>query len=194
MHKGAFYDQVVALFRRANQRLWEPYEETLFLMNRPVTHGNYWRVKRFVGGNPPQNALNDARVHRELDRVLSSARYPDASPIARLEDFCEHQVEFASALLHFNNPAYPIFDEPSVRGLSHLGIQVSFHSTIGDTTSEDYQTYIDGIQELKDGVPFHCVPEKNYYLTRILQATLWELGMEQPVAGAVRKAPSRRPR
>ena len=192
MRKSEFYEQVTALFRRANQRLWEPYEETLFLMRRPVTFGNYWRVKRFVGGNPPQSALNDARVHRELDHVLANAKYPSAGALSRLEEFSEHQTEFASALLHFNNPAYPIFDEPSVRGLNHLGTTLTFEKTIGDTTVDDYQTYVDTIQELKEGVPFYCVPEKNYYLTRIIQETLWELGMEQPIAGAVRKAHSRR--
>ena len=192
MRKREFYDQVTTLFKRANQRLWEPYEETLFLMRRPVTHGNYWRVKRFVGGNPPQSALNDARVHRELNHVLSNAKYPDGGPLSRLEEFCEHHSEFASALLHFNNPAYPIIDEASVRGLNQLGIQLSYTHNIGDTTVDDYQTYIDAIQQLKEGVPFHCVPEKNYYLTRIIQETLWELGREQPIPGAVRKAPSRR--
>jgi hypothetical protein len=193
LRKREFYEQVTALFKRANQRLWEPYEETLFLMKRPVTHGNFWRVKRFVGGNPPQSALNDTRVHRDLDHVLSSAKYPEATALARLEDFSEHQAELASALLHFNNPAYPIFDEPSVRGLNDLGTPITFHHIIGETSVDDYQAYIDAIQELKEGVPFYCVPEKNYYLTRIIQETLWELGMEQPIPGAVRKAPSRRP-
>ena len=193
MKKREFYEQVLALFRRANQRLWEPYEETLFLMRRPVTFGNFWRIKRFVGGNPPQNALNDARVHRELNGVLANATYPDAGPLERLEEFSEHNTEFASALLHFNNPAYPIFDEPSVRGLDHLGNAVSFQATVGETSVDDYQRYIDAIQELKDGVPFYFVPEKNYYLTRIIQETLWQLGMERPIPGAVRKAPSRRP-
>jgi hypothetical protein len=94
--------------------------------------------------------------------------------------------------LHFNNPAYPIFDEATVRGLNQLGVQVTFNRLIGENTAKEYQTYIDAIQELKDGVPFQYVPEKNYYLTRIIQETLWELGMERPVPDAVRKAPSRR--
>lgn len=193
MKKREFYDQVLALFKRANQRLWEPYEETLFLMRRPVTHGNFWRVRRFIGGNPPQSALNDQRVHRELNSILQNAKYPDAAPIARLEDLAEHSVEFGSALLHFNNPAYPIFDDPSVRGLNDLAIPVTFNPRVGETTVDEYQGYIEAIQELKEGVPFYCVPEKNYYLTRIIQETLWELGMEQPIPGANRKAPSRRP-
>lgn len=192
MRRREFYEQVVALFQRANQRLWEPYEETLFLMRRPVTFGNYWRVKRFVGGNPPQNALNDQRTHRDLNDVLLNAKYPEAEPLARLEDLCEGNAEFASALLHFNNPAYPIFDDASVRGLNHLGTQLNFNNELGDTSVDDYQAYIDAIQELKEDVPFYCVPEKNYYLTRIIQETLWELGIESPVAGAIRKAPSRR--
>lgn len=192
MRRREFYERALDLFRRANAGVWETYEETLFSMKRPVTHGNFWRVKRFVGGNPPQNALIDARVFRELDAVLAAAKYPDAGPLSRIDEFSEHSVELSSALLHFNNPAYPIFDDPTVRGLNQLGTPLTFAPRFGDTSVEDYQVYVDAIQELKEGIPFYCVPEKNYYLTRIIQETLWQLGREAPVPGPVRKAPSRR--
>lgn len=192
MRRREYYQQVLALFGRANERLWETYEETLFTMRRPVTHGNYWRVKRFVGANPPQAAMNDARVHHDLNRVLSRAVYPDASPLARLEDYTEGSTEFASALLHFNNPAYPIFDDFTVRGLNHLEVPTSFRPTIEEQTVQAYQTYVKAIQELKEEIPFYCVPEKNYYLTRIIQETLWMLGRDAPSPPPPRKAPSRR--
>lgn len=192
MRRRQFFEQVPTLFPRANQRLWESYEETLFRMCRPVTYGNYWSVRRFVGGNPPQSALFDTRVHRELDRILGNAKYPDAGPLARLEDFTEANVEFASALLHFNNPAYPILDGATVNGLNQLGQTLAFHPTIQEDTVETYQAVIDAIQDLKDAIPFYCVPEKNYYLTRIIQESLWQLGMEAPAEFGARKAISRR--
>lgn len=192
MRRRDFFRQVPTLFPRANQRLWEPYEETLFTMRRPVTHGNFWRVKRFVGANPPQAAMNDGRVHQDLNRILSRAVYPDAAPLARLEDYTEGSTEFASALLHFNNPAYPIFDDFTVRGLNHLGVTVSYRPSIEEQSVDAYQAYVDAIQELKDEIPFYCVPEKNYYLTRIVQETLWQLGSDSPTPPPPRKAPSRR--
>jgi hypothetical protein len=192
VRRHQFFEQVPQLFPRANQRVWETYEETIFRMCRPVTYGNFWSVKRFVGGNPPQTALQDGRVHRELDRLLQNAKYPDAAPIARLEDFTESNVEFASALLHFNNPAYPILDEATVMGLNHLGHTISFHPTIQDDTVETYQSVIDAIQELKDAIPYQCVPEKNYYLTRIVQESLWQLGSETPADFGGHKTQSRR--
>jgi hypothetical protein len=192
VRRRVFFEEVPKLFPRANVRLWEGYEETLFGMRRPVTYGNFWTVRRYVGGNPPQSAIADARLHRELDGVLSHAKYPDAGPIDRLEEFTEGNVEFASALLHFNNPAYPILDDATVRGLNQLEILISFNPKMQDDTVDTYQAVIDAIQELKDAIPYQCVPEKNYYLTRIIQESLWQLGQEPPQGVGMRKAPSRR--
>lgn len=188
MRRTDFFVQVPELFPRANQRVWESYEETLFGMRRPVTHGNYWAVRRYVGGNPPQAAIADHRVHHDLERVLGRARYPDASPLGLLEDFTEASTEFGSALLHFYNPAYPIYDEATVRGLNHLGVEVEFTARLDDGAVDHYQTTIDAIQELKDAIPFYCVPERNYYLTRIIQESLWELGLESPTPRSRPKA------
>lgn len=192
MRRSEFYEKVLALFPRANQRVWEPYEETLFGMKRPITHGNFWAVRRYVGGNPPQAAIADPRTHHDLERVLSRAKYPDASPLGLLEDFTEGSTEFGSALLHFYNPAYPIYDDATIRGLNQLGVEVDFASRLDEGAVDSYQATIDAIQELKDGIPFYHVPEKNYYLTRIIQESLSELGLDAPVPQASQKAPSRR--
>lgn len=173
-----FFREVPALFERANRISWERYEETLFDVRRPVTHGNFNRIRQFVGGNPPIAALRDHRVFHDLDRVLQKAKYPRAGQLARLDEFAHGETEFATALLHFSNPAYPIFDALSVRGLNHLGHPLNFVREITEHAVPAYQTYIDLIQELKAEIPFTCVPERNYYLTRIVQEALWELGRE----------------
>lgn len=190
MERREFFRRMPDLFERANRVAWEHYEETLFHMRRPVTHGNLHRVKQFVGGNPPVAALRDAREYPELDRQLSKARYPRAGQLTRLDDFVDGNTEFATALLHFNNPAYPIFDARSVHGLNHLGHPVNFVREVKEEAVPAYQTYIELIQELKDDVPYYCVPEKNYYLTRIVQQALWQLGVETP-APVVAKKPTR---
>lgn len=192
MRRREFYERIPNLFGRANQKLWEHYEEALFTIQRPFTHGNYWAVRRYCGGNPPQPAMNDPRAHHQLDRVLARAKYPDAGPIERLEDFTEARVDLASALLHFYSPAYPIFDDTSVRGLNQLEPDVRFQPAFDEATADQYQAYIDAIQRLKDEVPFYFVPERNYYLTRIVQEALWQLGLESAVPSGSRKAPSRR--
>lgn len=187
MDRREFYRNVPRLFARAQSVAWEQYEETLFHMRRPVTHGNYHRVKQFVGGNPPNLALRDAREYPELDRILSRARYPRAGQLTRLNDFAEGSTEFASALLHFNNPAYPLYDANSIKGLTLLGYRLDFARVISDGTHGNYQTYITKIQELKDEIPFPYVPEKNYYLTRIIQQALWQLGVDSPAPVRTRK-------
>jgi len=191
MDHRAFFLRMPELFERANRVSWEKYEETLFDMRRPVTHGNFHRVKQFVGGNPPVMALRDPRTFPELDRQLSKARYPRAGQLTRLDDFAEGGTEFATALLHFNNPAYPIYDAMSVRGLNHLGHPLNFVREVTEEAVPAYQTYVDLIQELKDEAPYYCVPEKNYYLTRIVQQALWQLGVETPAPVAAKK-PTRR--
>lgn len=194
MKAREFYPQVPTLFTKANRVAWEAYEETLFTMRRPVTYGNYHRICRFVGAaSPPSTALRDARVHTELDRVLAKARYPRAGQLSRLEEFSDGATELATAFLHFNNPAYPIYDTATVRGLNHLGHPVNFVPTINQDTVAAYQAYLNVIQELKDEIPYFYVPEKNYYLTRIVQESLWQLGIESPMPKvAPAKAPSRR--
>jgi hypothetical protein len=181
-----FFERLPRTFYEANLQQWELYEETLYAMRRPVTHGNYHFVQRFVGmGNPSAAAFKDRRVYGALNDLLAGAVYPDASPITQIERFAEGSSEFASALLHFNNMAYPIYDAASVGGLHRIGyMDVQYVSTIEGDTVGAYQRYIDAIQELKETIPFEHVPEKNYYLTRIIQETLWRVGMDAPATEA----------
>lgn len=190
MRRSEFFERVPELFRRANLKSWESYEETLYAMRRPLTYGNYSQVKRFVGiESPPVQALRDGRVFQDLDRILNKVRYPRAGRVTQLDDYADGSTELASALLHFNNPAFPIYDATTVRGLAALGAPVRFVPHIEEATPAAYQEYIDEIQELKDRIPYRDVPEKNYYLTRIVQLALWGLGLD--TVPAVRAAPSR---
>lgn len=187
MDRREFFAQVPSLFERANRVAWEQYEETLYSVARPFTHGNFHRVKQFVGGNPPVLALRDPRPYLELDRILSRARYPRAGQLTRLDDLVEGSTELAAALLHFSNPAYPLYDMASVRGLNHLGHPLNFVRNLTEDAVAAYQTYTNLIQEMKDEIAFPFVPEKNYYLTRIVQASLWQLGVEMPVPKAEKR-------
>jgi hypothetical protein len=191
MQRREFFARVPELFERANRISWEQYEETIFHMQRPLTHGNFHRVKQFVGGNPPVAALRDPRDFPELDRQLSKARYPRAGQLTRLDGYAEGNTEFATALMHFNNPAYPIFDARTVRGLNHLGHPIDYVREVAEAAVPAYQAYIDLIQGLKDEIPYYCVPEKNYYLTRIVQQALWQLGVETPAPVAAKKVARR---
>lgn len=186
MREREFYGRVPELFARANRIAWDQYEETLYHMRRPVTHGNYHRVKQFVGGNPPNLALRDVRPYPELDRILTKAKYPRAGQLTRLDDFSEGRTEFATALLHFHNPAFPIYDGASVHGLNVLGYPLNFVRDVTEEAIPAYQTYIDLIQRMKDEIPYYDVPEKNYYLTRIVQESLWQLGLESAPRGPER--------
>lgn len=192
MKRREFFERVPELFQRANRFSWEKYEETLFSMTTPVTHGNHQRVRQFVGGNPPVMALRDARPYPELDRVLQKAKYPRAGQLSRLDDIVDGNTEFATALFHFHNPAYPIFDALSVRGLNHLGHPLSYVPELSEQVVPAYQAYIEIIQALKDKIPFQFVPEKNYYLTRIVQESLWQLGLDQPLPNGAHKGHKKR--
>jgi len=189
MKVQAYFERIPDLFLRSHNVSWEKYEETIYHMRRPVTHGNYHRVLQFVGGNPPEMALRDERPYHELDRALARAKYPRAGQLTRLDEFGHGGTEAATALLHFNNPAYPIWDARTVRGLNVLGYPLSFVKEVSEEAIPAYQAYINTVQDLKDSVPFTYVPEKNYYLTRIIQMTLWQLGLEAPTNGARTPSP-----
>lgn len=191
MDHPEFFRRVPDLFQRAHRSSWEKYEETIFSMQRPVTHGNYQRVKQFMGGNPPTAALRDPRPYPELDRQLSKAKYPRAGQLTRLDDFADGSTELATALLHFNQPAYPIYDALSVRGLNHLGHPINFVREVKEEAGPAYQAYTELIQGLKDEIPYTCVPEKNYYLTRIIQESLWQLGLEVPAPVTAKRTTKR---
>lgn len=184
MKEAAFFDRFDSLFQRANHVAWETYEETIYHMQRPITYGNFHRVKQFVGGNPPELALRDAREFQSLDRALNKGKYPRCGHLTRFDEYVDGNTEFATALLHFYNPAYPIFDALTVRGLNHLGHPINYVSELDENAVSAYQAYVNLIQEYKEKVPFLVVPEKNYYLTRVVQMCLWQLGLESPVPGA----------
>lgn len=181
-----FFRRLPDLFREANQHQWEVYEETLFMMQRPVTHGNVHAVRRYIGGyNPPKQALADQRENGALNEVLTQAKYPDGGAISLLDPYAEGSSEFAAALLHFNNPAYPLYDAATVGGLHQVGFdRVRYVSTIEGDTVDEYQQYVDAIQKLKDAAPYQAVPEKPYYLTRVIQEGLWMVGLEKPAPEA----------
>jgi hypothetical protein len=181
-----FFGRLPDLFNEANQRQWDVYEETLFTMQRPVTHGNVHAVRRYIGGyNPPKQALADERVDGRLNEVLAQAKYPDAGALSLLDPYTEGSSEFAAALLHFNNPAYPLYDAATVGGLHLVGFDhVRYVSTIEGDTVDEYQKYVEAIQELKVAAPYQAVPEKPYYLTRIIQEGLWMVGLEDPAPEA----------
>jgi hypothetical protein len=183
---AAFFKSLPENFRAANQRQWELYEETLYLMHRPVTHGNLLAINRYIGGyTGPRQALLDHRVHDELNDALQSAEYPDASVITLLDPYVDGSMEFAAALLHFNNPAYPLYDAGTVSGLQELGFSnIRYLSTLEGDSVAEYQKYVNAIQVLKEAAPYQAVPEKNYYLTRIIQEGLWQLGHEHPAPEA----------
>ena len=155
-------------------------------MRRPVTHGNFHAVQRYIGAfSGTAKAFSDERVHHELDSVLAYAVYPNASSVTLLDPFVDGSMEFAAALLHFNNPAYPLYDAATVAGLQQIGSErIRYVSTLEEDSVPEYQKYIDAIQELKDAAPFQAVPEKNYYLTRIIQEGLWHVGHGSPAPEA----------
>jgi hypothetical protein len=77
-------------------------------------------------------------------------------------------------------------NEETVGALQRAGFgTLRWARTIEEDTVPEYQRYIDAVQELKDAIPYTSVPEKNYYLTRVVQLSLWMAGLEHPAVEAL---------
>jgi hypothetical protein len=171
-----FFDQVPALYRRAQATVHEPYQRLLYTVEHEFGPEDLDAIDRAFGFPAPQWATGS---RQEAIRLLDSMRYPETAPLAGLRAVPGLDLAQVSHYLHFFHHAYPLYTREACRGLERLGAPVPFVKVRDPDT---YGLYIAAIDELKERVPFWDVPETNVYLTRILQGALHAHGSE-PKAG-----------
>lgn len=171
----AFFEQVPALYRRAQATVHEPYQKLLYTVEHEFGPEDLDAIDRAFGFATPQWAEGS---RMEAIRLLDSMRYPETIKMANLRAVPGLDLSQISHYLHFFHHAYPLYTREACKGLERLGAPVPFVKVRDPDT---YGLYITAIDELKERVPFWDVPETNVYLTRILQGALHAYGAEAKV-------------
>ena len=168
----AFFERVPELFRREQARVHEPYQFLLYHVEHPLAESTTDVIEE---GFALKHPMWNPGSRRQAIDLLDHLRYPDISPIADLRSIAGMNLNVLSHYLHFFHHAYPIYDKPSCKGLERLGFPMPY-TLVRDR--DIYGLYIAAIEELKERIPFWCVPETNVYLTRIVQGALAAYGAE----------------
>jgi hypothetical protein len=168
----AFFEQVPALYRKAQATVHEPYQRLLYTVEHAFGPEDLDAIDGAFGFKTPQWA-DGSRL--DAIRLLDSMRYPETIKMANLRAVPGLDLSQISHYLHFFHHAYPLYTREACRGLDRLGATVPYVKVRDPDT---YGLYITAIEELKERVPFWDVPETNVYLTRILQGALHAYGAE----------------
>jgi hypothetical protein len=169
-----FFEQVPALYRKAQATVHEPYQRLLYTVEHEFGPEDLDAIDKAFGFAMPQWA---AGSRQEAIRLLDGMRYPETMPLSNLRAVPGLDLAQISHYLHFFHHAYPLYTREACKGLERLGATVPYVKVRDPDT---YGLYIAAIDELKERVPFWDVPETNVYLTRILQGALHAFGAEQP--------------
>jgi hypothetical protein len=167
-----FFEQVPALYRRAQATVHEPYQRLLYTVEHEFGPEDLDAIDKAFGFPTPQWA---AGSRQEAIRLLDGMRYPETMPLANLRAVPGLDLAQVSHYLHFFHHAYPLYTKEACKGLERLGATVPF---VKVRDPDAYGLYVAAIDELKERVPFWDVPETNVYLTRILQGALHAFGAE----------------
>ena len=177
-----FLQAVPAYFKVAREASYPQYDEIIYTIRRPLTHGAFERILAFAG-HKNGGRDEDEQVFREVDQVLRSCVYPDVKPLAQLAKF-GLDLRTASAVLHFYNPAYPFYDVASLAALRRLGQDVPFELALDENGLRAYAKFVQVVQDYKERIYWAFVPECHYYLTRVIEGALWGMGATMGAMGA----------
>ena len=166
-----FFAQVPRLYAQAQAPVQEPYQRLLYTVEHPLVETTTDAIEKAFGlPHPAWNPGSRVEAIELLDRHM---RYPATLPIGDLRSIAGLDLRVLSHYLHFFHHAYPIYTKESCLGLEKLGAPMPF-TRVRDP--DIYGLYIAAIEQLKERIPFWCVPETNVYLTRIVQGALHQLG------------------
>ena len=166
-----FFAKVPELYARAQAKVQEPYQRLLYSVEHPLVESTTDAIEAaFALPHPAWNPGSRVEAIELLDKHM---RYPATLPIGDLRSIAGLDLRILSHYLHFFHHAYPIYTKESCAGLEKLGVPMPF-TRVRDP--DIYGLYIAAIDELKERIPFWCVPETNVYLTRIVQAALHQFG------------------
>ncbi len=169
----AFFERVPELFRREQADVHEPYQFLLYHVEHPLAESTTDTIE---SGFKLQHPMWNPGSRRSAIDLLDHLHYPDIGPIADLRSISGMTLSVLSHYLHFFHHAYPIYDKASCKGLERLGLPIPY-TLVRDR--DIYGLYIQALEQLKERIPFWCVPETNVYLTRIVQGALAAYGAEE---------------
>ncbi|HVL86662.1 MAG TPA: hypothetical protein VM681_01445 [Candidatus Thermoplasmatota archaeon] len=174
-----FFEQVPRLFWACHAREETAYHLGIYLAHRPPDGSEVARALAFRAPGPAPAVASD--LVRDFQAALADLHYPDAKPLLRL---ARHGLDArqAASLAHFELPSYPLYEPLAVKGLLLLGRVAPMPGRLDEPGLRGYRTFMQQLDELKEAVPFTCVPEAPYYLSRVVEAALTELAVEQSEA------------
>lgn len=177
MKARELFPLVPGLFERSKAAWEKPYNELIYGIERPLARQNIADVVQWLdGGKLP--TLGPREVAR-INDVMQAVRWPDVRPLARLKGIDGLTLPRAAAVMHFHNPSFPTFQDGAVQGLALVGRRVRRPLALGLEPTRAYRRYLEVLGELKEAIPYTCVPESHYFLSWVLEASLAQLAAEQ---------------
>jgi len=166
----AFFAQVPRLYEAAQRPVHEAYQRLLYTVEHPLAEATTDAIEDAFG--LPHPAWNPGSRAQAI-RVLDGMRYPDTRAVGDLRSIAGLDLRILSHYLHFFHHAYPIYDRASCAGLARLGFALPY---VRVRDPDVYGLYVAAVEELKERIPFWCVPETNVHLGRIVQGALAAYG------------------
>ncbi|MBW3582866.1 MAG: hypothetical protein KY455_07185 [Euryarchaeota archaeon] len=135
------------------------------------------RRRSITSSEPPVPESLDAR--KEIAAILTPMRWPDTTPVARLGALLPGwDTLHVTTLMHAVIPDYPIWGPEESDALDALGLLCPYQDD-PNHAEEPYRILNDAVKHLREAARYHQVPESHHYLTRVVQAALLDLALEE---------------
>ena len=168
-----FFDAVPELFGRWHATRAVSYDVLLYAVAGPHTPADLALIDRLLGLEHQGWAAAPAQ---RIIRLFDEMRYPDVTPLARLEADADITLEQASRYAHFFHHVYPPYERASVVGSGLLGLAVDWTEEL---EPDVYRRYTEAIEWLKEKAPWWALPESHVPRQRVMQAALAEWAHDQ---------------
>ncbi len=160
-----FFEQVPELYQ-ATAAAQGSYQGLLYTIEHPLDRADLEAITRAYGLPQPRWTNQSADI---AIQILDKMMYPQAEPLGRLRAVPGLTLSATTHILHHVHHAYPIYDELSCMGLARLGVDVPY---VRMREPAAYGLFVAAVEQLKQRIPYWCVPETNVVLGRIVQGAL----------------------
>ncbi|MGQ0536610.1 MAG: hypothetical protein ACT4PT_11120 [Methanobacteriota archaeon] len=179
MDQREFLASVPRRFAATQAREADAYNRIIYALGPEYVAADLPRVLSFRGVGLPKGFEADRNSVHELNRAFHEIEYPDVYRLGAFVGVPGLTLEHLSTVLHFRHPAFPIWSREAVRAVDALQFGVRYESAATSRALDAYRDFIRAVDVLKDRIQYPHVPESNVFLTRLVEAALYDAGLQQ---------------